>query len=141
MKSLLLPNFFRQINSLVIYLVNELISRNFCQKSVRVNFRNLLLKIKKLLLPNFSCQINSLVIYLVNALISRNFCQESVRVNFRNFHIVFSTLCKYVYILSQILREIKVDESKVSKYVILAHGNALNFDFDEYSHFLKAENP
>ena len=32
--------FFRQINSLVIYLVNALVSRNFCQKSVRVNFRN-----------------------------------------------------------------------------------------------------
>ena len=32
--------FFRQINSLVIYLVNALLSRNFCQKSVRVNFRN-----------------------------------------------------------------------------------------------------
>ena len=31
---------FRQINSLVIYLVNALVSRNFCQKSVRVNFRN-----------------------------------------------------------------------------------------------------
>ena len=32
--------FFRQINSLVIYLVNALLSRNFCQKSVRVNFCN-----------------------------------------------------------------------------------------------------
>ena len=32
-------NFFRQINSLVIYLVNALLSRNFCQKGVRVNFR------------------------------------------------------------------------------------------------------
>ena len=32
--------FFRQINSLVIYLVNALLSRNFRQKSVRVNFRN-----------------------------------------------------------------------------------------------------
>ena len=33
-------NFFRQINSLLIYLVNALFSRNFCVKSVRVNFRN-----------------------------------------------------------------------------------------------------
>ena len=34
--------FFREINSLVTYLlVKMLISRNFCQKSVRVNFRNL----------------------------------------------------------------------------------------------------
>ena len=30
----------RQINSLVIYLVKPLLSRNFCQKMVRVNFRN-----------------------------------------------------------------------------------------------------
>ena len=32
--------FIRQINSFVICLVNALLSRNFCQKSVRVNFRN-----------------------------------------------------------------------------------------------------
>ena len=32
--------FSRQINSLVIYLVNALISRNFCQRSMRVNYRN-----------------------------------------------------------------------------------------------------
>ena len=32
--------FFRQINSLVIHLVNALLSRIFCQKSVRVNFCN-----------------------------------------------------------------------------------------------------
>ena len=31
---------FRQINSLVFSLVNTLLSRNFCQKSVTVNFRN-----------------------------------------------------------------------------------------------------
>ena len=33
-------NFFRQISSLVTSLVKTLISRNFCQKCVRVNFRN-----------------------------------------------------------------------------------------------------
>ena len=32
--------FFRQINYLVILLVKPLLSRNFCQKRVRVNFRN-----------------------------------------------------------------------------------------------------
>ena len=32
--------FFRQINSLVIYLVNALLSRSFFQKSVRVNFHS-----------------------------------------------------------------------------------------------------
>ena len=31
---------FRQINSLVISLVKPLLSRNFCQKSVKVNHRN-----------------------------------------------------------------------------------------------------
>ena len=31
---------FREINSLVTYLVKPLVSRNFCQKSVRENFRN-----------------------------------------------------------------------------------------------------
>ena len=31
---------FRQINSLVIYSVNVLLSRNFCQKHMRLNFRN-----------------------------------------------------------------------------------------------------
>ena len=38
--TLLTKIFSRQINSLVIYLLNALLSRNFCQKSVRVNFRN-----------------------------------------------------------------------------------------------------
>ena len=31
---------FRQINSLVNYLVKTLLSRNFCQKCMRENFRN-----------------------------------------------------------------------------------------------------
>ena len=34
------PKKFRQINSLVFTLVKTLLSRNFCQKSVTVNFRN-----------------------------------------------------------------------------------------------------
>ena len=36
----LLENFFRQINYLVISLVKPLLSRNFCEKSVRENFCN-----------------------------------------------------------------------------------------------------
>ena len=43
------------------------------------------------------------------------------------------------FFVTQILREIKVDESKVSKSAILAHLEALNFYFHEYFHFLKAE--
>ena len=87
--------FFRQINSLVIYLVNALLSRNFCQKSVRVNLRNFhtvtLWKNEKFTLTKiFFRQINSLVIYFVNVLVSRNFFQKTVRVNFHNFHTVYS---------------------------------------------------
>ena len=36
----LTENFFRQISSLVTSLLKTLISRNFCQKCVIVNFRN-----------------------------------------------------------------------------------------------------
>ena len=32
--------FFREINSLLTYLVETLLSRNFCQKCLRVNFRS-----------------------------------------------------------------------------------------------------
>ena len=39
-KFTLTEKFFRQINYLVISLVKQLLSRNFCQKCVRVNFRN-----------------------------------------------------------------------------------------------------
>ena len=39
-KFTLTQNFSRQINYLVILLVKSLLSRNFCQKRVRVNFRN-----------------------------------------------------------------------------------------------------
>ena len=67
--------FFRQINYLVISLARMLLSRNFCQKWVKVNFRNIHIEI-------FFRQINSLVIYTVNALLSRNFCQKSVKSKF-----------------------------------------------------------
>ena len=40
MKFSLTEIFFREISSLVTSLVKTLLSRNFCQKSVRVNFRN-----------------------------------------------------------------------------------------------------
>ena len=40
MKNLLLPKSFSVKLTLVIYLVNASLSRNFCQKSVRVNFCN-----------------------------------------------------------------------------------------------------
>ena len=83
----MLGNFFRQINSLVIYLVNALFSWKFCQKSVENEKFSLTEKIFR--------QINSLVFYLVKTLLSRNFCQKSVklfRLNFYNFHTVPRTL-------------------------------------------------
>ena len=40
MKFILIEKIFRQFDSFVISLVQTLLSRNFCQKSVRVNFRN-----------------------------------------------------------------------------------------------------
>ena len=42
--------------------------------------------------------------------------------------------------ITQFLREIKVGESRVSKSAISTHLEALNFDFCEFLHFLKAEN-
>ena len=44
-----------------------------------------------------------------------------------------------ISLLPQILREIKVGESRVSKSAILTHLESLNFDSYEILHFLKAE--
>ena len=60
---------FHQINSLVLSLVKTLLSRNFCQRSLTLNFRKF-------------------HTVLVKPLLSRNFCKKTVRVNFRNFHTV-----------------------------------------------------
>ena len=39
----------------------------------------------------------------------------------------------------QILREINFGDSRSAKYAILTHLEALKFDFNEFSHLLKAE--
>ena len=69
---------FREINSLVIHLVRPLLSRNFCQKSVRENFRNFhtVQCEKREILSHWKKlrQINYLVISLVKPLVSRNVC-------------------------------------------------------------------
>ena len=44
-----------------------------------------------------------------------------------------------IFSLTQILRELKVGQSKVSKSAILTHLEALNFDFYAFLHILKAE--
>ena len=42
--------------------------------------------------------------------------------------------------ITQILCEIKFGDSRNAKSAIFTHGKALNFDFHEFLHFLKAEN-
>ena len=41
--------------------------------------------------------------------------------------------------VSQILREIKLGDSRTAKSAILTHSEGLNFDFYEFLHFLKEE--
>ena len=43
------------------------------------------------------------------------------------------------FFITQILREINFGDSRSAKSAILTHSEALNFDFNEISHFLKAE--
>ena len=43
------------------------------------------------------------------------------------------------FFVTQILREIKVGESRDSKFAIFTHLEALNFDFYGFLQFLKAE--
>ena len=88
----------RQINSLVFWSIKTLFSRNFCQKSVRLNFRNFhtVCVEKREILSHWKKfrQINYLVISLLKPLFSRNFCEKCVRENFCNFHSVGPTLWK-----------------------------------------------
>ena len=42
--------------------------------------------------------------------------------------------------VTQILREISFGDSRNAKSAIFTHGQALNFDFHAFLHFLKAEN-
>ena len=86
---------FRQINSFVIYVVKPLLSRNFCQKCVTKNSRNIvtLRKLRKFTLTGkIFREITYLVISLVKQLLSRNFCQKCVRMNSRNFHTVHTVI-------------------------------------------------
>ena len=41
--------------------------------------------------------------------------------------------------ITQIFREINFEDFRSAKFAILAHLEALNFDFHEFLHFLKAE--
>ena len=44
-----------------------------------------------------------------------------------------------VFSITQILREINFVDSRIVKSAILTHLQALNFDYQEFLHFLKAE--
>ena len=51
-----------------------------------------------------------------------------------------STMWKFHdFSITQILREINFGDSRSAKSAILTHLEALNFDFYEFLHFLKAE--
>ena len=77
-KFTLTEKIFRQINSLVISLVNTLLSRNFFQKCVRVNFRNyhthcgILPSLEKYFVKTAWLKESSIL-----QLISRNFSKKS----------------------------------------------------------------
>ena len=43
--------------------------------------------------------------------------------------------------ITQILREIKFEDSRSEKFANLTHSGAVNFDFYEFLHLLKAEIP
>ena len=45
----------------------------------------------------------------------------------------------YHFSVTQILREINFGDSRSAKSAILTYAKALNFDFDDFLHFLKAE--
>ena len=63
-----------------------------------------------------------------NSIDTSNNCKQTPTVwKFQNFSI------------TQILREIIFRDSRSAKFAILTHSEALNFDFYEFLHFLKAE--
>ena len=50
------------------------------------------------------------------------------------------TVWKFLdFSITEILREIKFGDSRSAKSAILTHSDALNYDFYEFLHFLKAE--
>ena len=109
--------FFRKINSLVIYLVNALLSRNF--SSVRVNFsffHSVVWWFQKFF-PTwrfFSSNrytLYSINLYLVKKLVWRNFCKKIVGEKFSNFHNVKENFsCS-----TEIFREINYSVSSLVK--------------------------
>ena len=87
---------FRQINSLAIYLVKPLLSRNLCQKCVRVNSRNIytvisyLWTVKKLRFENLnSMKLISRKIRYLQYSVTGSFVKSiSVNSTFQTFFLI-----------------------------------------------------
>ena len=84
-----LTNFFSWNQLFSNFFLKTLLSRNFCQKCVRQNFK--IFPIHTVEITEIYShwkkfrQLNYLVIYLAKMLLSRNFCHKRVRVNFLYF--------------------------------------------------------
>ena len=96
---ILLPQFFHKkfakVTCLTKEVTKELISRNFCRKSIRVNFRGFNTvfaahygKTRNSLPCNFFPSNQFVVKFFSKTLIWRNFCEKTVAMKFRNFHSV-----------------------------------------------------
>ena len=103
---------FRQINSLVIYLVKRLFSRNFCQKYLRENFCNFhtLWCITMWTLLRFSfahfCKIFVKVTFLLKKLLKS--CFDEIFFGETKYYFIFphSIVCIQHHTFSKIFRRI-----------------------------------
>ena len=69
-----------------------------------------------------------------------NACHKAKHLIPRSLIGTLSTVWKFHnFAITQILREINFDDSKSAKSAILTHLEILNFEFDEFLTFLKAE--
>ena len=112
----------------VISLVITLLSRNFCQKCLRLNrsnSHNTVWKNEKFsLTKKLFRQINSLVISLVKSLLSRNFCQKCAREYSHNFH----PLCLTNYgKLSKCKKLMQVHLVRNFQFYLLLHASRVFF--------------
>ena len=91
-KFTLTKKIFRQINYLVISIVNTLVSRNFCQNRVRVNFHNFH-TVRTITRSRFLRQIKGLLVMNSPKMIA--FCMQYFSILLDNgvscFHGIFSS--------------------------------------------------
>ena len=117
---------FRQINSLVTYLIKPLLSRNFCQKCMREfpKFSHCCAIHTVLEKPKIYCHLKNIswnqftawFISLVKQLFSRYFWEKMVTAKFRNFHTMqFSMFHFYQSTISD--SKLRLLANNVSEYV------------------------